>query len=195
MGITNVLFSGVGGQGIILASKILTKCAFVSGYMVKESELHGMAQRGGSVTSHVRFGEEVYSPLIHRGKADFLVALEELEGLRYAYYLKPDGMVILNQKRIIPSSINPALAPYPEDVKTRLEAMGFHVDSVNALEIADNLGNPKVENIIVMGILSRYMPFPLSVWETVIKKSVPGKTIEINLAAFEKGRALIEGKI
>jgi indolepyruvate ferredoxin oxidoreductase beta subunit len=143
----------------------------------------------------VRFGEEVYSPLIHRGKADFLVALEELEGLRYAYYLKPDGMVILNQKRIIPSSINPALAPYPEDVKTRLEAMGFHVDSVNALEIADNLGNPKVENIIVMGILSRYMPFPLSVWETVIKKSVPGKTIEINLAAFEKGRALIEGKI
>ena len=193
MGITNVLFSGVGGQGIILASKILTKCAFVSGYMVKESELHGMAQRGGSVTSHVRFGEEVYSPLIHKGRADFVVALEELEGLRYAYYLKPAGKVILNQKRIVPSSINPAVAPYPEDVKSQLESMGFHVDSVNALEIATTLGNPKVENIIVMGVLSRHMPFPLAVWETVIKESVPPKTIEINLTAFNKGRD-IEGK-
>jgi indolepyruvate ferredoxin oxidoreductase beta subunit len=193
MGITNVLFSGVGGQGIILASKILTKCAFVSGYMVKESELHGMAQRGGSVTSHVRFGEEVYSPLIHKGRADFMVALEELEGLRYAYYLKPDGKVILNQKRIVPSSINPAVAPYPEDVKSQLESMGFHVDSVNALEIATTLGNPKVENIIVMGVLSRHMPFPLTIWETVIKESVPPKTIEINLTAFNKGRD-IEGK-
>jgi len=195
MGIINVLFSGVGGQGIILASRILAKCAFVSGYMVKESELHGMAQRGGSVTSHVRFGEEVYSPLIHKGKADFLVALEELEGLRYAYYLKPKGKVILNQKRIMPSSLNPAVAPYPEDVKSQLESMGFHVDNVNALEIANNLGNPKVENIIVMGLLSRYMPFPLSAWEKVIRESVPVKTIEINLAAFEKGRALTEGKV
>lgn len=194
MGITNVLFSGVGGQGIILASKILAKCAFDSGYMVKESELHGMAQRGGSVTSHVRFGEEVYSPLIHKGKADFLVALEELEGLRYAFYLKPDGKVILNQKRVVPSSLNPAVAPYPKDVKSQLEAMGFHVDNVNAFEIANNLGNPKLDNIIVMGILSRYLPFTISTWETVIKKSVPVKTIEINLVAFGKGREIAEGK-
>jgi indolepyruvate ferredoxin oxidoreductase, beta subunit len=194
MGIINVLFSGVGGQGIILASKILAKCAFDSGYMVKESELHGMAQRGGSVTSHVRFGEEVYSPLIHKGKADFLVALEELEGLRYAFYLKTDGKVILNRKKVVPSSINPAVAPYPEDVESQLKSMGFHVDSVNALEIANDLGNPKVENIIVMGMLSRYMPFSLSVWEKVIKESVPVKTIDINLSAFEKGRALVEGK-
>jgi indolepyruvate ferredoxin oxidoreductase beta subunit len=190
MEITNVLFAGVGGQGIILASKILAKCAFVSGYMVKESELHGMAQRGGSVTSHVRFGEEVYSPLIHRGKADFLVAMEELEGLRYAYYLKPNGRVILNQRRIMPSSIKPDSVPYPEDVKSQLEAMGFHVDEVNALEIAKNLGNPKGENIILIGILSRYLPFPLSQWEMVIKESVPVKTIEINLTAFEKGREI-----
>lgn len=194
MGITNVLFAGVGGQGIILASKILAKCAFVSGYMVKESELHGMAQRGGSVTSHVRFGEEVYSPLIHRGKADFLVAMEELEGLRYTYYLKPNGRVILNQRRIMPSSINPDSVPYPEDVKPQLEAMGFHVDEVNALEIAKNLGNPKGENIILIGMLSRYLPFPLSSWEMVIKESVPLKTIEINLTAFEKGREITEGK-
>jgi indolepyruvate ferredoxin oxidoreductase beta subunit len=194
MGITNVLFSGVGGQGIILASKILTKCAFDSGYMVKESELHGMAQRGGSVTSHVRFGEEVYSPLIHKGKADFLVALEELEGLRYAFYLKPDGKVILNQKRVVPSSINPAVAPYPEDVKHQLEHMGFHVDSINASEIANNLGNPKLDNIIVMGMLSRYLPFIISVWERVIQESVPPKTTEINLTAFRMGREITKGK-
>lgn len=195
MGTVNVLFAGVGGQGIILASKILAKCAFDSGYMVKESELHGMAQRGGSVTSHVRFGEEVYSPLIPRGKADFLIALEELEGLRYAYYLKPSGNVILNQKKVIPSSINPSVAPYPEDVKLQLETMGFHVDNVDAFEIANNLGNPKLDNIIVMGILSRYLPFTISAWETVIKESVPFKTIEINLAAFQKGREIKEGKV
>ncbi|MDH5768427.1 MAG: indolepyruvate oxidoreductase subunit beta [Nitrospirota bacterium] len=194
MEITSVLFAGVGGQGIILASKILAKCAFVSGYMVKESELHGMAQRGGSVTSHVRFGEEVYSPLIHRGKADFLVALEELEGLRYAYYLKSNGKVILNHRRIMPSSINLSSAPYPEDVKSQLESIGFHVDDVNALEIAKNLGNLKVENIILIGMLSLYLPFPLSAWEMVIKESVPVKTIEINLTAFEKGREITEGK-
>jgi indolepyruvate ferredoxin oxidoreductase, beta subunit len=195
MGITNVLFSGVGGQGIILASKILAKCAFVSGYMVKESELHGMAQRGGSVTSHVRFGEEVYSPLIPKGKADFLVALEELEGLRYAYYLKPNGTVILNQKKVMPSSINPSCAPYPEDVKSQLESMDFHVDAVNAFEIAHHLGNPKMDNIIVLGILSRYLPFTISTWETVIEGSVPVKTIEINLTAFKKGREITGVKV
>ncbi|MFZ5906719.1 MAG: indolepyruvate oxidoreductase subunit beta [Nitrospirota bacterium] len=191
----NVLFSGVGGQGIILASKILTHCAFISGYMVKESELHGMAQRGGSVMSHVRFGEEVYSPLIRKGKADFLIALEELEGLRYIDYLKPDGHVILNQKRVVPSALNPHVAPYPEDVKSQLEAMGFHVDAVNAFEIANNLGNPKLDNIIVMGMLSRYLPFTITTWETVIKESVPAKTIELNLSAFQIGRGITEGRV
>jgi indolepyruvate ferredoxin oxidoreductase, beta subunit len=193
MGITNVLFAGVGGQGIILASKILTKCAFVSGYMVKESELHGMAQRGGSVTSHVRFGEEVYSPLIHRGKADFLVALEELEGLRYVYFLKPEGTVILNLKKVIPSFINHS-SIYPEDAKFELESMGFHVHAVNAFAIANELGNVKLENIIVMGMLSLHMPFTVSVWEKVIQESVPPKTIDINLTAFRKGRELAGGK-
>ncbi|MEW6587312.1 MAG: indolepyruvate oxidoreductase subunit beta [Nitrospirota bacterium] len=195
MGIVNVLFSGVGGQGVILASRILAQCAFVSGYMVKESELHGMAQRGGSVTSHVRFGEEVYAPLIPKGKADFLVALEELEGLRYAYYLKPSGTVILNRKEVVPSSLNPEVAPYPKDVKARLEAMGFYVNSVDAFRIAESLGNPKLDNIIVMGMLSRYLPFTIAKWEKVIEEFVPVKTIELNLAAFRKGREIAEGKV
>jgi indolepyruvate ferredoxin oxidoreductase, beta subunit len=193
MGITNVLFSGVGGQGIILASKILTQCAFISGYKVKESELHGMAQRGGSVISHVRFGDEVYSPLIRKGQADFLIALEELEGLRYADYLKPAGHVILNQKKVIPSALNPEVAPYPEDVKSQLEALGFRVDAVNAFEIAGSLGNPKLDNIIVMGMLSPLLPFTIATWETVIRESVPAKTIELNLSAFRTGRELTAG--
>ncbi len=190
MGITNVLISGIGGQGIILASKILTECAFVSGFRVKESELHGMAQRGGSVLSHVRFGEEVYSPLIHKGKVDFLIALEELEGLRYAYFLKPGGKVILNRKRIPPPYMNPSITPYPEGVPEQLQAMNFSVDKVNALEVANELGNQKLENIIVMGVLSRYLPFIQTVWETVIKEAVPVKTIDVNLTAFRRGREL-----
>lgn len=194
MKVTNVLFVGVGGQGIILASKIVAHCAFTEGLMVKESELHGMAQRGGSVVSHVRFGDEVYSPLIPKGKADILVAMEELEGVRSAHYLKPGGRVILNQRRIEPATVNPASSPYPEDVRSRLEAMGLRVDALNALEMAKSIGNLKVENIILIGALSRYLPFPPSLWERVIRDSVPPKTVGLNMTAFEKGRESVGGK-
>jgi indolepyruvate ferredoxin oxidoreductase, beta subunit len=186
----SILFAGVGGQGIVLASRIVARCAFAAGYTVKESELHGMSQRGGSVISHVRFGEVVYSPLIPKGKAEFLVALEELEGLRYSYYLKPKGIVILNEKRVMPVTVNPDTNPYPEDVKARLIEMGFQVDTVNALEVSKELGNPKIENIIVLGLLSQHLPMPLSDWEKTIHDSVPPKTLEINLKAFERGREI-----
>ena len=185
---TSILFAGVGGQGIILATKIVAQCAFTLGYMVKESEIHGMAQRGGSVTSHVRFGEEVYSPLIPKGKADYLVALEELEGLRSVDYLKPAGIIILNTRRIMPANINPEKAPYPEDVIAQLQSYGFQVVALNALEIAQQLGNPRVENIILLGALSVHLSFPLETWEKVISESVPQKTVEINLTAFKHGR-------
>lgn len=188
MNITSVLLAGVGGQGIILASKILAQCAFTAGLMVKESELHGMAQRGGSVISHVRFGEEVYSPLIPSGKADFMVALEELESLRYTYFLKPSAQVILNSKQVMPSVIIPENSRYPENIRQKLESLGFRVDEVNALETARELGNLKVENIILVGALSRYLPFTMEDWQKTIEKSVPAKTIEINLAAFRTGR-------
>lgn len=190
MDITSVLFSGVGGQGIVLASTILAKCAFQQGLMVKESELHGMAQRGGSVISHVRFGDEVYSPLIPRGKADFLVALEELEGLRYFYYLKPGGTVILNRKKVVPPTADPLKNPYPEEVGKRLLAEGFRVNEIDALEIARGLDNPKVENVIVVGALSSYLEFPLEAWENAVRESVPQKTVEINIEAFMKGREI-----
>ena len=195
MGITSVLFAGVGGQGIILASTILAKCAFNRGLMVKQSELHGMAQRGGSVISHVRFGKEVYSPLIPKGRADYLVALEELEGLRYNFYLKPGGTIILNKKRVLPPTADPVKNPYPEDVKEQLGMSQFKVVEMDALEIAKNVGNPKVENVIIIGALSTYMEdFPLDAWEQAVRESVPPKTVEINIRAFREGRRFTSKK-
>jgi indolepyruvate ferredoxin oxidoreductase beta subunit len=194
MTITSVLFAGVGGQGIILASTILAKCAFHQGMMVKQSELHGMAQRGGSVISHVRFGEEVYSPLIPKGRADFLVALEELEGLRYNFYLKKGGTVILNKKKVVPPTADPLKSPYPEDVMKQLQERGYRVITIDALEIAKSLENPKVENVIIVGALSSYISFPLSAWENAVRESVPLKTVQINIEAFKKGREFTAAK-
>ncbi|MEW5744552.1 MAG: indolepyruvate oxidoreductase subunit beta [Nitrospirota bacterium] len=187
MGTTNILFSGVGGQGIILASRLVSRCAFNAGFMVKSSEVHGMAQRGGSVVTHVRYGEEVYSPLIPTGKADFLVAMEELEGLRYTYFLKPGSRVVLNRRKVPPPNSNPA-TPYPDDALARLEAQGFLVDALDALEIAKTAGTPKAENIVLVGTLSHYLPFAQEVWEQTIRESVPAKFVEANIAAFYKGR-------
>jgi indolepyruvate ferredoxin oxidoreductase, beta subunit len=188
--LTSVLLSGVGGQGIVLASAILAKCAFLSGLMVKESELHGMAQRGGSVISHVRFGDEVFSPLIPRGAADFLVALEELEGLRNAYYLKPAATVILNTKKIFLQTADASAGIYPEDAEKRLIAGGFKVVSIDSLAIAKEVGNLKVENVIMVGALSSYLDFPAEKWEQAISESVPPKTVQINIEAFKKGQEI-----
>lgn len=187
MGTTNILFAGVGGQGIILASRLVARCAFNAGLMVKGSEVHGMAQRGGSVVSHVRFGEEVYSPLIPVGKADFLVAMEELEGLRYAYFLKPGSRVVLNMRRVLPPHLNPA-TPYPEDALERLKAQGFSVDALDALDVAKAAGTPKAENIVLVGALSCSLSFPTDLWERTIRESVPATFIDANIAAFYKGR-------
>ena len=188
MAITSVLLSGVGGQGIILASKVVGRCAFAAGCDVKESELHGMAQRGGSVISHVRFGDVVHSPLIPQGQADFYVALEELEGLRYLSFLKPGALVVLNRKQIVPATVHPETNPYPDDVMAKLEAGGFQVVGIDAAEIARRVGNMKVENIILVGALSRFLGFPVETWETVIRELVPEKFVALNLQAFHAGR-------
>ncbi|MCX8069911.1 MAG: indolepyruvate oxidoreductase subunit beta [Thermodesulfovibrionales bacterium] len=191
MDTVSVLFAGVGGQGIVLASKILAKVAFDAGYMVKESELHGMAQRGGSVVSHVRFGKEVYSPLIPMGQADILVSLEELEGLRYINFLKKDGTVIFNENISIPSTVRPDTGlKYPENIIDTLKDMGCNLVSINAKEVAKELGNLKVENIVVLGMLSTRLSLPVEIWRDTISKSVPQKTLEINLSAFDRGREI-----
>lgn len=194
MDITSVLFVGVGGQGIILASKIVAECAFETGLMVKESELHGMAQRGGSVISHVRFGKEVYSPLTPKGRGDYMLATEELEALRYAHYLHPNATVIVNRRRIMPSSVNPETNPYPENATERLRAAGLRIIDIDAPEIAKSLGNPKVENMVLVGALSPFLPFGEEIWRKVVAEAVPPKTIDINLTAFYKGREIVKGK-
>lgn len=189
--VENILFAGVGGQGVILASGILAKAAFDNGFDVKDSELHGMAQRGGSVVSHVRYGETVNSPLIQKGKADFFVATEELEGLRYASFVKPGGKVILNKRRTVPVTVNQN-CPYPENAKSDLEAMKLDVLEIDAPEVAKKIGSSKVENIILIGALSSFLSLPLEKWQNAIKEMVPSKTIDLNLKAFEEGRKIAE---
>ncbi len=190
--VANILFAGVGGQGVILASAILSQAAFDSGYDVKDSELHGMAQRGGSVVSHVRYGETVNSPLIPKGKADFFVATEELEGLRYASFVKPKGKVILNKKRTVPVTVNENL-PYPENAKADMEAMNLDVLEIDASEVAKKIGSSKVENIVLIGALSSYLSLSIEKWHDAIKEMVPPKTIEMNLKAFDEGRKIASG--
>jgi len=178
----NIILAGVGGQGIILAGNIIARAALESGFDVKANELHGMAQRGGSVLSHIRFGKIVHSPLIPEGEADILVSLEELESLRYERFLKPGGIVIMNTRKIVPSSIS--AEAYPSDIMSSLEKSGFKVEAVDALAAARNTGSVKIENIILLGLLAKHLPFKQETWEKVIRSSVPEKYLEMNLKAF-----------
>ncbi|MGB9711023.1 MAG: indolepyruvate oxidoreductase subunit beta [Thermodesulfovibrio sp.] len=190
MSTTNIILSGTGGQGIILSSRIIAQVAFQSGYDVKESEIHGMAQRGGSVISHIRFGDKVFSPQIPSGKAHIIVALEELEALRYLRFLKKNGIVILNKKKILPAMAEEK--DYPQDVESLLNQKGFVVIPVQADKIAKQLGNAKVENSVILGILSTLLSFKEETWHDVISKAVPPKTIDLNIKAFNEGRRLIK---
>ncbi|MCS7215337.1 MAG: indolepyruvate oxidoreductase subunit beta [Thermodesulfovibrio sp.] len=187
MSTTNIIISGTGGQGIVLASRIIAQVAFSNGLDVKESEIHGMAQRGGSVIGHIRFGQIVYSPNIPSGMADIMIALEELEALRYLHFLKSKGMVILNKKKIPPAMVE---KDYPEDIEHQIKNKGFIVNSIEAEKVAKELGNTKVENSVILGFLSIFLPFKEESWHEVIKKSVPAKTIDINIKAFNEGRRL-----
>lgn len=189
--ITNIVLAGVGGQGIILAGKIIAEVAFRQGLEVKANELHGMAQRGGSVTSHIRFGPEVDSPLVGEGQADFLLALEELEGLRQSHYLQPDGIAVINQRKILPAGLDSGASAYPEDAVPRLNRQGHKAISVPAFDLAKKIGTPKVENVILLGALSSYLPWPETAWAEVIREAVPAKTLEMNLTAFRTGRSSV----
>jgi len=184
----NIVFAGVGGQGIVLASRIVARCAFLAGFEVKQSEIHGMAQRGGSVEGHVRFGPCVYAPSVHRGDADILAGFEELETLRHMEFLKSNGSVILNTRRIIPSG---GKESYPENVQEIFLEKGFRLFPVDCYTIAKNLGNQKAENMVLLGAMSRLLSFEKEVWEKVIQSSVPASTIPVNLAAFFHGRDTI----
>ena len=187
---TNLLLAGVGGQGVILATYALSEAALAEGYDVKQNDVVGMSQRGGSVMSHLRFGEKVSSPLVTQGAADILLSFELVEALRYINWLKPGGLLIYNDMRINPAPVAAGLASYPSDVKERIEASWDRTLAVDAAALATEAGNAKAANMALLGALAGCLPFDDATWQEVVKKVVPPKTIEANLKAFEAGRAV-----
>ncbi|HLC27450.1 MAG TPA: indolepyruvate oxidoreductase subunit beta [bacterium] len=192
--VTNVLIVGVGGQGIILASEILCEVALRARYSVKKSEVHGMSQRGGVVTSQVRFGEKIYSPLIPEGEADIVLAFEEAEALRWAGWLGPQGTVIVNRLRLVPPGSFVTKTPYPDNVLETLQAKIPRVIGVDAVKLAQELGNPRMGNVLLLGVLSRFTPMSEDLWLQAVGQRVPKGTEQINLEAFARGRLLSEPK-
>jgi len=183
----DILICGVGGQGILLASEILSDVALEAGYDVKKSEVHGMAQRGGSVESHIRIGEKVYSSIIKKGDADIVLSFEYIEGLRYVDYLKKDGSVISSSQKIIPMTVIFNDAKYPNNVEALLQERAREVLFLDVIQMAADLGNPKVINTILLGVLAKRMDIPKETWLKVIERRVKPKTIEVNKKAFEAG--------
>lgn len=182
----NIMVVGVGGQGTLLTSRIIGKTALKAGYDVKLSEVHGMAQRGGSVVTFVRFGEKVNEPVVEEGCADILISFERLEALRYAHFLKKDGIIIVNDCRIDPMTVVIGASKYPENILETLESE-HTIYSIDAGKIAKELGNSKVLNSVVLGLSAKHIGFSKEEWLDVVRSTVPQKTIEINEKAFEKG--------
>ncbi len=184
----NLLLSGVGGQGVILASKILSKAALLQGLDIKQSEVHGMSQRGGSVVSHVRFGETVCSPLVAEGGCDVLLGFEPLEALRYAHWVRSRGAIVYSTDRVNPSTVSAGLAEYPDDVEERLRGYPVDLVRVEAGSLAERAGNRRAANVVLVGAASRFLDFPAEVWAKAIEESVPAKALEVNQEAFRLGR-------
>ncbi len=187
----NIMIVGVGGQGTLLTSRILGGLAIHAGYDVKLSEVHGMAQRGGSVVTFVRYGDKVAEPIVEEGQADVLIAFEKLEAKRYAHFLKKDGVLIVNDQRIDPMPVVIGVAEYPENIIEGLEKE-YKVLKIDAMAEARKLGNTRTFNIIVLGMAAKHMDFAKEDWIATIEKTVPVKTIEINKKAFEVGYTLFD---
>ncbi|MCD4690305.1 indolepyruvate oxidoreductase subunit beta [bacterium] len=184
---TNVFIAGVGGQGILLASEILSDVALAKGLDIKKSEVHGMAQRGGSVVSHVRFGDEVHSPVITAGEADLLVSFELMEALRWIQAVKPDGKVIVNTQEIVPSGQE----TYPKDIDSQLHERSPGALKIDAFALAKEAGHIRAVNVVMLGAISQFLDFSEDEWKAAIEARVPKKTIATNLKAFELGRTAV----
>lgn len=184
----NVMIVGVGGQGSLLASKLLGRLLLSEGLDVKVSEVHGMSQRGGSVVTYVRYGEHVYSPVIDEEGADFIVSFELLEAARWLPYLKKDGVIVTNTQQIDPMPVITGNATYPEDLVKKMKETGARVDALNCLELAEKAGSAKAVNLVLMGRLSHYFDLEEEKWQKAIEESVPPRFLEMNRKAFELGR-------
>jgi len=185
--VKSILLAGVGGQGILLASDIMCMAMMEAGFDVKKSEVHGMAQRGGCVTSHVRYGTKVYSPLAKAEGIDVLVSFEKMEALRYLNYLKKDASIIVNNEKIYPPAVNIGDMPYPKDIIKYLQKKYKTVKEIDAAELAQKAGNIKAANVVLLGTVSKLIAINSSIWENVIKKSFPEKLVNLNLEAFQNG--------
>lgn len=190
---TNILIVGVGGQGILLSADILALLLVGQGFDVKQAEIHGMSQRGGSVHSMVRYGTAISSPLISRGDVDYMVAYEELEALRWAPFVKPSGTVIVNKKQIAPAPVALGVAAYPEDPITRLRHSFARTTVVEADRLAQEVGNVRAANLVMLGALAADLPFSKELWRDTIAGRVPPKTLEVNQAGFEMGWEVANG--
>lgn len=185
----NIMIVGVGGQGTLLASKMLGYVLLQQGYDVKVSEVHGMSQRGGSVVTYVRYGKKVYSPVIDKGEADVIISFEKLEAARWLEFLKKDGTIITNTKEVEPMPVITGAAAYPENLIEKMQAAGAKVDAKDFLSIAQEAGSAKAVNIALMGRLSTYFPeISDEQWQDAIEKIVPPKFLDLNRKAFEAGR-------
>lgn len=184
---TSVMIVGVGGQGSLLASKLLGRLLVDEGYDVKVSEVHGMSQRGGSVVTYVRFGEKVYSPIITAGEADIIISFEKIEAARYAGFLKKDGRIVVNTQQIDPMPVIIGAAKYPEDVLSELTDKGVNIDALDALSLAEQAGSSKAVNIVLMGKAAKFFDIPYERWITAIENTVAEKFVEMNKKAFDLG--------
>ena len=184
----NIMIVGVGGQGTLLASKLLGRLLLDKGYDVKVSEVHGMSQRGGSVVTYVRYGDRVFSPIIDKGQADFILSFELLEAARWTEYLKPGGKIITNTQQTNPMPVITGAASYPENLVEKMTAAGIDVDAIDALSLAEQAGSVKAVNIVLMGRLSKWFDIPEEEWHKAIEVSVPPKFLEMNQKAFALGR-------
>ena len=184
----NIMIVGVGGQGSLLASKLLGRLLLTRGYDIKVSEVHGMSQRGGSVVTYVRYGDKVYSPVIDKGEADFIVSFELLEAARWTEFLKPGGKIVVNTQQINPMPVIIGAAEYPQNLLEKMRAAGLDVDALDALSLAEQAGSPKAVNIVLMGHLSRYFDFTEEEWLEALEQSVAPKFLEMNKKAFTLGR-------
>lgn len=183
----NIMIVGVGGQGTLLASRILGQALLDEGYDVKVSEVHGMSQRGGSVVTYVKYGDKVYSPTVEKGEADLILAFEQLEAARWLPYLKPEGKIIVNTQQMDPMPVITGTAEYPEHVIESIEKTGIQVIAEDALSLAVEAGSPKAVNVVLIGLMAKRMQFNKEVWIHALKATVPEKFLEMNLKAFELG--------
>ncbi len=183
----NIMIVGVGGQGTLLASRILGAIAFKLNYDVKVSEVHGMSQRGGSVVTYIKFGPKIYSPLIEKGEADIILAFEKLEALRWAEYLKNDGMMIINEQEIDPMPVITGAAKYPSDIINLIKQRYKNIFALDALHIAKECGNLKAVNIVLLGVMAAKTAIAKEVWDEAVRETVPAKVLDVNIKAFNAG--------